>query len=195
MRSIGDAARAGDGDNRVKSTMSDASDERLMAFEYGVCAPECGAGVARSMAEGGTRGVVRSMTDDAGVAGGRGGRGGLKPSTLSSESSSGTGDRRRPRARSTLEAVVGGVGGAVERRRGGDADRGGAARRVSGVRTRARRAAACSGDMACSGASKRTGTAGGGGLEQLHQPRWCAFACRAEATALPASSPPHVDSL
>ena len=33
IRSIGDAARAGDGDNRVKSTTSDASDERLMAFE------------------------------------------------------------------------------------------------------------------------------------------------------------------
>ena len=155
---MGDAARAGDGDdNRVKSTTSDASDERLMAFEYGVCAPECGAGVARSMAEdGGTRGVVRSMIDDAGVAGGRGGRGGLKPRTLSSESSSGTGDRRRPRARSILEAVVGGVGGAVDLREGGDADRG-AARRVSGVRTLALRAAACSGDMACSGASRRTG--------------------------------------
>ena len=109
------------------------------------------------MAEGGTRGVVKSMIDDAGVAGGRGGRGGLKPRTLSSESSSGTGDRRRPRARSILEAVVGGVGGAVERRRGGDADRGGAARRVSGVRTLALLAAACSGDMACSGASRRTG--------------------------------------
>ena len=41
IRSIGDAARAGDGDDsRVKSTTSDASDERLMAFEYGVCAPE-----------------------------------------------------------------------------------------------------------------------------------------------------------
>ena len=41
MRSIGDAARAGDGDDsRVKSTTSDASDERLMAFEYGVRAPE-----------------------------------------------------------------------------------------------------------------------------------------------------------
>ena len=157
MRSIGDAARAGDGDSRVRSTTSDASDERLMAFEYGVCAPECGAGVARSMAEGGTRGVVRSMIDDAGVAGGRGGRGGLKPSTLSSEAS-GTGDRRRPRARSTLLAVVGGVGGAVERRRGGEADRGGGgARRVSGVRTLALRAAACSGDIACSGASRRTG--------------------------------------
>ena len=169
---MGDAARAGDGDNRVKSTTSDASDERLMAFEYGVCAPECGAGVARSMAEGGTRGVVRSMIDDAGVAGGRGGRGGLKPRTLSSESSSGTGDRRRPRARSIFDAVVGGVGGAVERRRGGDADRGGGgARRVSGVRTLALRAAACSGDTACSGASRRTGTAGGGGLEHLHQPR------------------------
>ena len=171
---MGDAARAGDGDDsRVRSTTSDASDERLMAFEYGVCAPECGAGVARSMAEeGGTRGVVKSMIDDAGVAGGRGGRGGLKPRTLSSESSSGTGDRRRPRARSTLLAVVGGVGGAVERRRGGDADRGGGgARRVSGVRTLALRAAACSGDMACSGASRRTGTAGGGGLEQLHHPR------------------------
>ena len=158
IRSMGDAARAGDGDNRVKSTTSDASDERLMAFEYGVCAPECGAGVARSMAEGGTRGVVRSMIDDAGVAGGRGGRGGLKPSTLSSESSSGTGDRRRPRARSIFDAVVGGVGGAVERRRGGEADRGGGgARRVSGVRTLALLAAACSGDMACSGASRRTG--------------------------------------
>ena len=158
IRSMGDAARAGDGDSRVKSTTSDASDERLMAFEYGVCAPECGAGVARSMAEGGTRGVVRSMIDDAGVAGGRGGRGGLKPRTLSSESSSGTGDRRRPRARSILEAVVGGVGGAVDRRRGGDADRGGGgARRVSGVRTLALRAAACSGDTACSGASRRTG--------------------------------------
>ena len=36
---MGDAARAGDGDNRVKSTTSDNSDERLMAFEYGVCAP------------------------------------------------------------------------------------------------------------------------------------------------------------
>ncbi len=127
-----------------------------MAFEYGVCAPECGAGVARSMAEGGTRGVVRSMIDDAGVAGGRGGRGGLKPRTLSSESSSGTGDRRRPRARSILEAVVGGVGGAVDLREGGDADRGGA-RRVSGVRTLALRAVACSGDTACSGASRRTG--------------------------------------
>ena len=45
IRSIGDAARAGDGESRVKSTTSDASDERLMAFEYGVCAPECGAGV------------------------------------------------------------------------------------------------------------------------------------------------------
>ena len=158
IRSIGDAARAGDGDDsRVRSTTSDASDERLMAFEYGVCAPECGAGVARSMAEGGTRGVVRSMIDDAGVAGGRGGRGGLKPRTLSSESSSGTGDRRRPRARSTLLAVVGGVGGAVERRRGGEAERGGGARRVSGVRTLALRAAACSGDTACSGASRRTG--------------------------------------
>ena len=34
IRSMGDAARAGDGDdNRVKSTTSDASDERLMAFE------------------------------------------------------------------------------------------------------------------------------------------------------------------
>ena len=34
IRSIGDAARAGDGDyNCVKSTTSDASDERLMAFE------------------------------------------------------------------------------------------------------------------------------------------------------------------
>ena len=34
IRSIGDAARAGDGDdNRVKSTTADASDERLMAFE------------------------------------------------------------------------------------------------------------------------------------------------------------------
>ena len=172
IRSIGDAARAGDGDSRVKSTTSDASDERLMAFEYGVCAPECGAGVARSMAEGGTRGVVRSMIDDAGVAGGRGGRGGLKPRTLSSESSSGTGDRRRPRARSILEAVVGGVGGAVERRRGGDADRGGGgARRVSGVRTLALRAAACSGDIGASDASRRTGTAGGGGRAQAHQPR------------------------
>ena len=41
MRSIGAAARAGDGDDsRVKSPTSDASDERLMAFEYGVCAPE-----------------------------------------------------------------------------------------------------------------------------------------------------------
>ena len=83
---------------------------------------------------------------------------GLKPSTLSSESSSGTGDRRRPRARSIFDAVVGGVGGAVDRRRGGDADRGGGgARRVSGVRTLALRAAACSGDTACSGASRRTG--------------------------------------
>ena len=80
--------------------------------------------------------------------------------------------------------------------RAGDADRGGGgARRVSGVRTLALRAAACSGDMACSGASRRTGTAGGGGLEQLHQPRSCALACSAEATALPASSPPTVDSL
>ena len=33
IRSMGDAARAGDGDNRVKSTTSDASDERLMALE------------------------------------------------------------------------------------------------------------------------------------------------------------------
>ena len=173
IRSIGDAARAGDGDDsRVRSTTSDASDERLMAFEYGVCAPERGAGVARSMAEdGGTRGVVKSMMEDAGVAGGRGGRGGLKPSTLSSESSSGTGDRRRPRARSIFDAVVGGVGGAVDLREGGDADRGGGARRVSGVRTLALRAAACSGDMACSGASRRTGTAGGGGRAQAHQPR------------------------
>ena len=61
----------------------------------------------------GTRGVVKSMIDDAGVAG-RGGRGGLKPSTLAGHAC----------------VVVGGVGGAVERRRGGDADRGGAARRV-----------------------------------------------------------------
>ena len=36
IRSIGDAARAGDGDDsRVRSTTSDASDERLMALEYG----------------------------------------------------------------------------------------------------------------------------------------------------------------
>ena len=40
MRSIGDAARAGDGDSRVRSTTSEDSEERLMAFEYGVCAPE-----------------------------------------------------------------------------------------------------------------------------------------------------------
>ena len=62
-----------------------------------------GAGVARSMAEraveGGTRGVMRSMIDEAGVEGGRaagvaaGARrrpGLLQPRTLSSESSSGT---------------------------------------------------------------------------------------------------------
>ena len=33
IKSMGEAARAGDGDSRVKSTTSDASDERLMALE------------------------------------------------------------------------------------------------------------------------------------------------------------------
>ena len=138
--------RAGDG-RTINRQTDDVLRPTGSAFEYGVCAPECGAGVARSMADGGTPGRKPTMIDDAGVAGGRGGRGGLKLRTPPSESSSGTGDRAG-RGRCPILAAAGGAGGAVGRRRRGDADRGGGgARRVSGVRTRPL-AAACSGDMA-----------------------------------------------